>query len=131
MFTLPGRLIGAAHHVARAETRAPAFWRAKLQAGEAEGRILMRNISRSGFMGITATAVRPGDSVTLTLPVGAPVVADVRWALNERIGCRLRGRFDKRQLCFLGICSTANGLLTASGLRTIGFLGIVAFFFLA
>lgn len=125
MFALPGRIIGAVHHIARAETRAPALWRAKLHAGEAETRIVMRNVSRSGFMGIGAIPIQAGSEVTLTLPFGAPVVADVRWALNGRIGCRLRGRFDRRQLAFLTVCGAANALFTGTGLRVLFALGCI------
>ena len=125
MFALPGRLIGAVQHIVRAETRAPALWRAKLSTGETETRILMRNVSRSGFMGIGAIPIQAGSEVTLTLPFGPPVVADVRWALNGRIGCRLRGRFDKRQQGFLMICGTANALFTGTGLRVLLVLGCV------
>lgn len=117
MFTLPGRLASAVHHIARAEARAPALWRAKLRAEGVESRILMRNVSRSGFMGIGAIPLHAGSEVTLTLPFGAPVVADVRWALNGRIGCRLRGRFDRRQLAFLMVCGAVNALFTGTGLR--------------
>lgn len=117
MFTLPGRLIGAVHHIVRAETRVPALWRANLRAEGIETRIVMRNVSRSGFMGIGAIPIHAGSEVILTLPFGPLVVADVRWALNGRIGCRLRGRFDRRQLAFLMICGAANALFTGAGLR--------------
>lgn len=119
MFTLPGRLISAVHQITRAEARAPALWRAKLRVGEAEERIVMRNVSRSGFMGIGTIPIQAGSEVTLTLPFGAPVVADVRWALNGRIGCKLRGRFDRRQLFFLMICGAANAPFTGAGLRVL------------
>lgn len=125
MFALPGRLTGAVHHIVRAETRAPALWRARLRADETETRIVMRNVSRSGFMGIGAIPIQTGSEVTLTLPLGAPVVADVRWALNGRIGCRLRGRFDRRQLAFLMVCGAANALFTGTGLRVLLVLGCV------
>lgn len=117
MSTLPGRLIGAVHQIARAERRGPALWRAKVLAEGVETRIVMRNVSRSGFMGIGSIPLHAGSEVTLTLPFGAPVVADVRWALNGRIGCRLRGRFDTRQLVFLTACGTVNALFTGAGLR--------------
>ena len=77
----------------------------------------MRNVSPSGFMGIGALPIHAGTEVILTLPCGAPVVADVRWALNGRIGCKLRGRFDRRQLAFLTIFGAANALFTGAGLR--------------
>jgi hypothetical protein len=125
MFALPGRLIGAVQHIARAETRAPALWRAKLGADGGETRILLRNVSRSGFMGIGAIPIQAGSEVTLTLPFGAPVVADVRWALNGQIGCRLRDRFDKRQLAFLMVCGGANALFTGAGLRVLLVISLI------
>lgn len=131
MFALPGRLASAVHHIVRAETRVPALWRAKLSTNEAETRIVMRNVSRSGFMGIGAIPIQAGSEVTLTLPFGAPLVADVRWALNGRIGCRLRGRFDKRQLAFLTICGATNALFTGTGLRVMLVLGCVGLLLLS
>lgn len=125
MFALPGRLAGEVHKIARAEARAPALWRAKLRVDEAEERIVMRNVSRSGFMGIGTIPIQAGSEVTLSLPFGAPVIADVRWALNGRIGCKLRGRFDKRQLAFLMISSAGNALLTGAGLRVLFTLACV------
>jgi hypothetical protein len=131
MFALPGRLVSAVHHIVRAETRVPALWRAKLSTSEAETRIVMRNVSRSGFMGIGAIPIQAGSEVILTLPFGAPLVADVRWALNGRIGCRLRGRFDKRQLAFLTICGATNALFTRTGLRVMLVLGCVGLLLLS
>ena len=125
MLTLPGRLIGAVHQIARAEARVPALWRAKLRAEGVETRIVVRNVSRSGFMGIGAIPIQAGSEVTLSLPFGAPVVADVRWALNGRIGCRLRGRFDRRQLAFLMVFGAANALFTGAGLRLLLAVGCV------
>jgi hypothetical protein len=125
MFALPGRLIGAVQHIVRAEARAPALWRARLRVEGAETRIVMRNVSRSGFMGIGALPIQAGTEVTLTLPFGAPVVADVRWALNGRIGCKLRGRFDRRQVAFLMVFGAANALFTGAGLRLLFAAGCV------
>ena len=125
MLALPGRLTRAVHHIVRAETRAPVLWRAKLRAGDTKTRIVMHNVSRSGFMGIGAIPIQAGSEVELTLPFGAPVIADVRWALNGRIGCRLRGRFDKRQRAFLMICGAANALFTGAGLRILLVIGCV------
>lgn len=125
MFTLPGRLAGVVHKIARAEARAPALWRARLQVEGVEARIVMRNVSRSGFMGIGTTPIQTGSEVTLSLPFGSPVVADVRWALNGRIGCKLRGRFDKRQLAFLMISSAGNALFTGTGLRVLFMLACI------
>lgn len=126
MLALPKRLIGAVHHIVRAEVRAPALWRATVRTEDGDARIVMRNVSRSGFMGIAATPVRAGASLTLELPFGAPVVADVRWALNGRFGCRLRGRFDRRQLVFLSCFGLVNGLFTGTGLRVLAAAGALA-----
>ena len=131
MFALPGRVTSAVHHIVRAETRAPALWRAKLSTGEIETRIVMRNVSRSGFMGIGAIPIQAGSEVILILPFGAPVVADVRWSLNGRIGCRLRGRFDRGQLAFLMVCGAANALFTGTGLRVLFALGCIGLLLMA
>lgn len=119
MFAWPKRVAGAVHHIVRAEARAPALWRATIRTEEGEARIVIRNVSRSGFMGISATPIRAGRSLTLELPFGAPVIADVRWAMSGGFGCRLRGRFDRRQLVFLTICGLGNGLFTGTGLRAL------------
>lgn len=119
MLALRKRLIGAVHHIVRAEARAPALWRATIRTEAGDARIVMRNVSRSGFMGISATPVRAGTSVTLELPLGAPVIADVRWAMGGKLGCRLRGRFDRRQLIFLTCFGLANGLFTGTGFRVL------------
>lgn len=119
MFAWPRRVAGAVHYIVRSEARAPALWRATIFADGGETRIVMRNVSRSGFMGICPTPIRTGSTFTLRLPFGDPVTADVRWALNGRFGCRLRGRFDRRQLVFLTACGLANGLLTGAGLRLV------------
>lgn len=131
MLALPKRIAGAVHHIVRAEARAPALWRATARTEEGEARIVLRNISRSGFMGISATPIRAGSSITLNLPMGTPVTADVRWALNGRFGCRLRGRFDRRQIVFLTCCGLANGIFTGAGLRVllvIAGLALLAFY---
>ncbi len=125
MFTLPGRLMGAVHQLTRTETRAPALWRATLKVGDAQERIVMRNVSRSGFMGIGSIPIHAGSEVTLSLPFGPPIVADVRWALNGRIGCKLRGRFDTRQLAFLMTFGAINALFTGAGLRLLFAAGCV------
>jgi len=131
MFALPKRVIGAVSYIVRAETRAPALWRATVRTDEGHARIVMRNVSRSGFMGISKTPIRAGSSLTLDLPIGAPVTADVRWALNGRFGCRLRGRFDRRQLVFLSCCGVANGIFTGAGLRMLAAIAGLAVLILA
>lgn len=131
MLVLRRWLVGAVHHVVREDARAPAMWRATISTDEGEARIVVRNVSRSGFMGITAKPIPAGARVTLALPFGKPVIADVRWALNGRFGCRLRGRFDWGQLVFLSCCGLGNGLFTGTGLRTLAAAAAVAVFALA
>lgn len=128
MFAWPKRVALAADHIPRSEARAPALWRATIFADGGETRIVMRNVSRSGFMGISPTPIRAGSSFTLRLPFGAPVMADVRWALNGRFGCRLRGRFDRRQLVFLTACGLLNGLFTGAGLRLLAAVAAITVF---
>jgi hypothetical protein len=63
--------------------------------------IRLRNISRSGFMGETSEPIHAGSTIYLLLPFGGIVAADVRWALNHRIGCKLEGSFSNRQLTLM------------------------------
>jgi hypothetical protein len=127
----PARLIGAVHQIVRAEARLPALWRARMRAGDIEMKVILRNVSASGFMGEAPAHIQAGSAVTLLLPIGAPLIADVRWALNGRIGCRLRGRFDWRQRALLALCGLANGLFTSNGVKMLVALGAVAIVLLA
>jgi hypothetical protein len=131
MATLPSRLIGAVNYVVRAESRWPAPFRARLErAGTPPIRVSLRNVSRSGFMALTAEPVKAGSQVTLTLPVGQPVTAEVRWAFNDRFGCRLDGQFDNRQLALLFAAGLVNGLLSPAGLRFIVLGACIAMYLL-
>ena len=82
----------------------------------------LRNVSASGFMGLVSTHIQAGSQVALVLPIGAPLIADVRWSHNDRIGCRLRGRFDWRQRGFLMLC----GLISGTSLKALLALGAIA-----
>ena len=124
MPALSARLISVVHQIARAETRLPALWPTRLRVGDAEMKVTLRNVSASGFMAVASTQIQAGSEVTLVLPVGAPRTADVRWSLNARLGCRLRGRFDRRQRAFLALCGLANGLFSGTALKV--FLALAA-----
>lgn len=126
MATLPSRLIGAVHHIARAELRFPALLRARLQRdGETDAAITLRNVSASGFMGLVSVPIRAGSRIRLVLPVGRAVEADVRWSLNGQIGCRLDGRFSRAQLALLTTLGAARGLTVAGAGRVAIGLGIL------
>ena len=132
MATLPSRLLGAVTYVVRAESRWPAPFRARLERdGQPPMKVSLRNVSRSGFMAMTPEPVKPGSAVTLAVPIGAPVRAEVRWAFNDRVGCRLEGRFDNRQLALLLAGGALNTLLSPSGLRFIVVTACIAMYLLA
>jgi hypothetical protein len=130
--TLPSRLIGAVHHIVRAETRLPALWTTRVERDGAPGfRLVLRNVSRSGFMGTASEPIPAGSRIALRLPFGGAVEANVRWSFNGRIGCRLSGRFSRGQLAFLMLCGGLNGLLGAGALRIAFLLGCLALIILA
>ena len=132
MATLPSRLIGAVSHVVRAESRWPAPFRARLERMAAPGmKVSLRNVSRSGFMALTPEPVKPGSTVTLSLPIGPPLQAEVRWAFNDRIGCRVEGRFDNRQLALLFIGGAINALLSPAGIRFVVVIACITMYLLA
>lgn len=132
MATLPSRLIGAVNYLVRAESRWPAPFRARLARADApDQRVLLRNVSRSGFMAQTLEPVKAGSLVTLDLPLGRPVRAQVRWSFNDRIGCRLEGQFDNRQLALLFAAGLVNTLLSPAGLRFIVVGACIAMYLLA
>jgi hypothetical protein len=104
MRALTRPIAAAMHHVARSQLRLPSFGRATLRReGEPDLRIRIGNISRSGFMGETAARLRPGMTVRLGLPFGGEMAGIVRWALNGRFGCRLDGRFRRRDMLAISV----------------------------
>jgi hypothetical protein len=120
MATLPSRLLGAVHYVVRAEARLPALFRARIErAGEPPMRVSLRNVSRSGFMAVVPESLAVGSELTLVLPIGAPVRANVRWGFGDRVGCSLQGQFVGAQLALLIAGGTVNALASAAGLRFI------------
>ena len=131
MASLPSRLLGAVQYVVRAEWRLPALLRARLtRKGDAPLKVSLRNVSRSGFMAMVPEPIHAGSLVTLQLPVGAPVEAEVRWAFNDRIGCSLKGRFDNRQLALLVAAGVVNAMLGATGLRAVVVTACIAMYLL-
>ena len=116
MASLSSRLIGAVHHVVRAESRFPALCRARLlREGAPPLDVSLRNVSTSGFMAIAPAPVRAGSRVRIELAFGGEVEADVRWCLNGHIGCHLRTRFGTRQLALLVLAGSGRALLSARG----------------
>ncbi len=94
----------AINHVARSQLRLPSFCRATLRRdGEAELRIRLGNISRSGFMAETEAPLRAGMKVRLVVPFGRELEATVRWSLNGRFGCRLDGAFRRREMLAMAV----------------------------
>ena len=132
MATLPSRLIGAVNYIVRAESRWPAPFRARLERADAPPvKVLLRNVSRSGFMALTAEPVKAGSTVTISLPVGRPIRAEVRWAFNDRFGCRIEGQFDNRQLGLLFAAGLVNALLSPAGMRSTVVIACIAMYLLA
>lgn len=131
MDTLPSRLFGALQLVVRSESRFSARQPAQLQrAGAPDLKVSLRNVSPSGFMAITPEPLRAGTRVRLVLRFGDPIEADVIWALNDQIGCRLDGQFSRRQLAWLVLLSTLRGVPTAAGARAaivVLLIGFIAF----
>jgi hypothetical protein len=132
MATLPSRLAGAVSFVVRAESRWPALFKARLERPEGPSlKVTLRNVSRSGFMALTSDPVQAGSQVTIRLPIGKPVRAEVRWGFNDRFGCHLEDRFDNRQLAFLFGAGLLNGLISPSGIRFVVILACAAMYLLA
>ncbi|MGQ0589723.1 MAG: hypothetical protein ACT4N8_09360 [Sphingosinicella sp.] len=132
MATLPSRLIGAVHQIARAESRRPALWTTRVERdGVPHVGLTLRNVSPSGFMGMASAQIPAGSRITLRLPFGGSVQANVRWSFNGRIGCRLCGRFSRGQLAFLMLCGGLNSLLSAAALRIAFLLGCLSLIILA
>ena len=127
--TLPSRLLGAADHIARAERRRPALWTIRVERDGAPAlKLVLRNVSRSGFMATATQPIPAGSRITLRLPFGGAVEAIVRWSFNGQLGCRLCGRFGGGQLAFLMLCGALNGLVSLAALRgafMIGCLGLI------
>ena len=110
MRALTRPIAAAMNHGARSQIRLPSFGRATLRRdGEADLRIRIGNISRSGFMGEGAvTEVRAGMTVRLVLPFGREVRGIVRWSLNGRFGCRLDDSFRNREMLAISVLAGAR-----------------------
>lgn len=132
MATSPPRAIDAVHHVTRAERRRPALWTTKAEhEGAHDLKLVLRNVSRSGFMASVSAPVPAGSRVRLRLPFGGSVEAIVRWSFNGQLGCRLVGRFSRTHLAFLMFCGALNGLFSLAALRNACMVAGVALIILA
>src|SRR5262245_36770600 len=104
MRALTRPISAAMTHVARSQLRLPSFGRATLRRyGEADLRIRVGNISRSGFMGETSARLRPGMAVRLAVPFGREMEGIVRWSLNGRFGCQLDMPFRRREMLAISV----------------------------
>jgi hypothetical protein len=126
--TNPSRLLGAVQLLVRSEPRYAARLEAELQRDDApQLTISVGNVSPSGFMALTPEPLRAGTPVRLVLPVGDPVDAQVVWSLNDRIGCRLDGRFSRHQMAYLLMRSAIRGIPTAAGARAALVIFLIGF----
>ncbi|GAA4218841.1 hypothetical protein GCM10022253_19950 [Sphingomonas endophytica] len=74
----------------RVEPRDETLHRTRLGVAGGETRLVtIVNVSPNGFMARSEEAITVGETVTVTLPVAGSFVAEVRWALGGRIGCKL------------------------------------------
>lgn len=74
---------------ARSDARDAVFHRTRGIAADGRVRsLVVVNVSRGGLMARTDHDFGPGDHLTITLPELGPTLAEVRWALGGRIGCR-------------------------------------------
>ena len=120
------RVTDAVHYVVRSEGRLHARLATRLRReGADDAAFTLRNMSASGFMGECVEAVRAGSKVTLLLPLGNAVEADVRWALNGRIGCQVRGRFTRGQRALVLALTLKNGLLGWTAVKVAGVVALV------
>ena len=133
MATIPARLARAVGHILRRENRLPTFLAARLRLRNgSELRISLRNVSRSGFMGVVAgEPVRAGSRVILAVPLAGCVEADVRWSLNCQAGFELVGRFSARQMAILLLLGARGHLLSATGSLSLLTLACAALLLLA
>ena len=125
MRTLTKPITAAITHVARSQIRVPSFGRATLRRdGAPDLRIRIGNLSRSGFMGESATPLRAGTNVRLVVPFGRELDGTVRWSLNGRFGCRLEGSFRGRDMLAISVLAGAR----VSSLALLALLGIWVWF---
>lgn len=74
----------------RVEPRDETLYRTRLSTTDGVGRVVtVVNLSPNGFMARSDEAFAVGDAVTITLPVAGTFVAEVRWVLGGRLGCKL------------------------------------------
>ncbi|KQN90441.1 hypothetical protein ASE95_13180 [Sphingomonas sp. Leaf231] len=74
----------------RVEPRDETLHRARLSSADGNAWLVtIVNLSPNGFMARCDDAIAVGTAVTVTFPVVGAFVAEVRWALGGRIGCKL------------------------------------------
>jgi len=124
---IAARATDAAHQVPRSEARLRARFTTRIQRdGEADAAFTLLNLSPSGFMGECAAPARAGSKVTLLLPFGGRAEADVRWALNGRLGCQLRRRLSGSERALVLAVTAKNAALSATGLKALVVAAVLA-----
>ncbi len=74
----------------RVEPRDETLFRTRLRLDDGSSLpAVIVNVSPHGFMARCDATVAVGDMLGVTLPVVGDFVAEVRWTLGGRIGCRL------------------------------------------
>lgn len=124
---IAARATDAVHYVARSEARLRARFTTRIQReGQADAAFTLLNLSPSGFMGECAAPVRAGSKVTLLLPLGGRAQADVRWALNGRIGCQLRRRLTTGERALVLAVTAKNAALSGAGAKVLVVAAVLA-----
>lgn len=65
--------------------------------------VQVMNVSRRGFMALCDTPLPVGALITFTAPSGESFTAQIRWALDGRIGCRFEAELGWEDVLGLGI----------------------------
>ncbi len=119
-FFLPERVMSAVHHITRSEGRWPARLTARVQRdGQPDLRLSVRNFSGTGLMGVAAGRIQTGETIRIVLPRAGSVRAQVRWSLNNQIGCHLEGRFSGLQIFILLMLSARSLIFSREGFHAI------------
>ena len=124
---IAARATDAAHQVPRSEARLRARFTTRIEReGLPNAAFTLLNLSPSGFMGECAAPVRAGSRVTLKLPLGGRAEADIRWALNGRIGCQLRRRLSPSERALVLLVTAKNAALSATGIKALVVAAVLA-----
>jgi hypothetical protein len=80
----------------RSEARDPVAFRARAFGADARAlSLLIVNLSPHGLMARCDARVAVGERLRIVLPVIGVIVAEVRWTIGGRLGCRLERAIDR------------------------------------